>query len=238
MTPALALAHASEAHRGDLTAYCRRMLGSTVDAEDAVQETLVRAWRSAERFQGRAPLRAWLYRIAANVCFDALGRRSRQATPMAELPEMATHGDQEDDPAARALARDDLRLALIAAVGALAPRQRAVLVLRDVLAWSAADVAGLLGLSVPAVNSILQRARATLGQLDPERAAPLLDRHDRVLLARYGAAFEADDLDGLVAVAREEADLAGAARAQADSRRTSRRSSPAPSSGSTKPARR
>jgi len=205
MTGAVELACASEAHRSDLTAYCRRLLGSSFEAEDAVQETLLRAWRGAHRFEGRAPLRAWLYRIATNVCFDALRRRARQPVPVDELPDPGPAGP-DDDPAARAMTREDLRLALIVAVDALPRRQRAVLLLRDALSWPAADVAVLLGTSEAAVNSALQRAHAALDRVAADGVAPVrFDSASRRLLEGYAAAFEAEDLAGLVELAQCDA---------------------------------
>src|SRR5262245_39390320 len=171
-----------EGHRRELTAYCYRMLGSGFDAEDAVQERMVRAWRAGERFEGRASLRSWLYRIATNVCIDMLRGRQRRAMPMdfvepstgevppaPPLPERtwlqpipgALAVPATDDPAELAESRDGIRLAFVAALQHLPPRQRAVLILREVLRWRAAEVAELLDTTVVSVNSALQRARAT-----------------------------------------------------------------------------
>jgi len=144
-----------EAHRAALTGHCYRMLGSAVDADDAVQETMVRAWRSAERFDGRAALRTWLYRIATNVCLDALTERSRRALPA------------DADPAERVVLRQSIRLAFVAALQHLPPKQRAALLLTEVLGWSVGEVADGLDTSTAAVHSALQRARATLAALDP-----------------------------------------------------------------------
>jgi RNA polymerase sigma-70 factor (ECF subfamily) len=158
MTSRGQFANGIESHRSELKAYCRRMLGSSFDAEDAVQETLLRAWRAADTFQGRAALRSWLYRIATNVCIDAARRRSRDPIPAEEC----ACETLAPDPAEIALAHEDLRLALAVAAHRLPPRQRAVLFLRDGLGWRAADVAELLDMTVTAVNSALQRAHATL----------------------------------------------------------------------------
>ncbi|GAB2586784.1 sigma-70 family RNA polymerase sigma factor [Streptomyces capparidis] len=219
-----------EHHRVELTGYCYRMLGSAFEAEDAVQETMVRAWRSLDRFEGRASLRSWLYRIATNVCLDMLKGSSRRARPMdlaspgradAPLPEMlpettwispAPDGrvlPEGGDPAELAVARESVRLAFVAALQHLAPRQRAVLILREVLAWRASEVAELLGTSVASVNSALQRARASLAGLGPAVAEPAepADEEQRGLLDRYVAAFEAYDLDALTSLLREDATL-------------------------------
>ena len=178
-----------EQYRHELTGYCYRMLGSTFDADDAVQETMVRAWRGLDRFEGRAALRSWLYRIATNVCLDMLGDRKKRARPMditdsrtADLHNLGAplaettwiqpipdeHALAPDrDPAELAEARETIRLAFVAALQHLPPRQRAVLILRDVLRWRASEVAELLGGSVASVNSALQRARATLEASEP-----------------------------------------------------------------------
>jgi RNA polymerase sigma-70 factor, ECF subfamily len=216
-----------EDHRRELTAYCYRMLGSPFEAEDAVQETMVRAWRSLDRFERRSSLRSWLYRIATNVCFDALKGRERRARPMdlgparepieanlSELPEVTWIEPVPDslvteagDPAEVAAARDSVRLALVAALQHLAPRQRAVLILCAVLNWQASEVAELLEMSVAAVNSALQRARATIEarELSESSADPALDVESRELLARYVTAFERYDMDELTALIREDA---------------------------------
>jgi RNA polymerase sigma-70 factor (ECF subfamily) len=215
-----------EQYRTQLTAYCYRMLGSPFDAEDAVQETLVRAWRAAERFEGRAALRSWLYRIASNVCFDMLKSSQRRARPMdlgpalepvesnlhvpadarwiEPIPDTMVTGD---DPAEVALERESVRLALVAALQHLPARQRAALILRDVLRWEATEVAELLESTVASVNSGLQRARATLAKRNlsaSEGHQPLTDA-DRRLLERYVAAFERYDLSGLTSLIREDA---------------------------------
>ena len=203
-----------EQHRSELTGYCYRMLGSPFDAEDAVQDTLVRAWRSLDGFEGRSALRSWLYRIATNVCLDMLRAGGRRARPMDlgpcgepvleslnVLPEV-TWIEPIPDPAEVAVERDTIRLAFVAALQHLPPRQRAALILCEVLHWRAAEVAELLETSVASVNSALQRARATLGEADTG------DTHDEVdsaLLDRYVAAFEAYDLEALTALIREDA---------------------------------
>src|SRR5580765_4647515 len=206
-----------EQYRRELTAYCYRMLGSPFEAEDAVQETIVRAWRGLDRFEGRAALRSWLYKIATNVCFDMLESGKRRARPMDlgpamepvienlnALPEVTwiepipTGGD----PAEVAEAHETLRLAFVAALQHLPPRQRAALILCEVLRWKASEVAELLETSVASVNSALQRARATLDEGVAEPAAAL-DADDRALLDRYVAAFEAYDIEALTSLIHE-----------------------------------
>ena len=216
-----------EEYRRELTGYSYRMLGSAFEAEDAVQETFIRAWRGHDRFEGRSALRSWLYRIATNVCLDLLAGRERRARPMdlgpAREPIMSNlHALPEvtwiepaptslvvpdGDPAAVAVARETIRLAFVAALQHLPPRQRAVLVLCEVLRWQAAEVAELLETSVAAVNSALQRARATLASSDVRLdAAPAeLSEADRDLLARYVKAFEAYDMEALTALIQEDA---------------------------------
>ena len=186
-------------HRAELTAYCRRMLGSSFDAEDAVQETFLRAWRASGRFEGRAPVRTWLYRIATNVCLDALGRTARLPLPVEELPQPPDCSG-EPDPADRALDRERLQLGILAALGVLAPRQRAILILRDVLSWRASEVAELLGMTPVAVNSALQRAHAALESIDPAGVSDATVEPD--LVGRYVAAFAADDVNALVSLSR------------------------------------
>jgi RNA polymerase sigma-70 factor (ECF subfamily) len=195
---------ASGCHRAELTAHCRSMLGSSEDAEDAVQETFLRAWRASERFEGRAPLRAWLHRIATNVCLDALGSRTRRPIPVEEVPEPVDAGGEPDepDPSDRALGRDRLRLALLAAISHLPPRQRAVLLLRDVLSWRASEVAELLGTTPAGVNSALQRAHAALATVDPEGFSNATDPRGLELVARYLEAFADDDVDALVSLSQ------------------------------------
>jgi RNA polymerase sigma-70 factor, ECF subfamily len=215
-----------ERHRRELTAYCYRMLGSPFEAEDAVQDTLVRAWRALERFEGRASVRSWLYRIATNVCLDMLGGSQRRARPMdlgparppdgpigEILPEVTWiepvpdgHVAPDGDPAAVAESRETIRLAFVAALQHLPPRQRAVLILCEVLHWKAAEVAELLETSVPAVNSALQRARATLETANVADAGQgALSEHDRELLTRYVDAFQRYDMDALTALIHEDA---------------------------------
>ena len=217
-----------EDHRIELTGYCYRMLGSAADADDAVQDTLARAWRAADRFEGRSSIRTWLYRIATNVCIDVLRGRQRRARPM-DLGPASTVADAElvalpsgrwlepvpdarviaadADPAEQTIARESLRLAFVSALQHLPPRQRAVLVLFEVLRWSAAEVADLLDTSVPAVNSTLQRARATLADRRPAEtdAFEPLDPGQRELLDRYLDAFERYDMDALTSLLHEDA---------------------------------
>ncbi|MDJ0343796.1 sigma-70 family RNA polymerase sigma factor [Streptomyces sp. H10-C2] len=219
-----------ERHRVELTGYCYRMMGSAFESEDAVQETLVRAWRGFDRFEGRASLRSWLYRIATNVCLDMLKARERRARPMdlaspvsfnsplsPALPEATWIEPMPDgrmlpsagDPAELAAQRDSVRLAFIAALQHLAPRQRAVLILREVLAWKASEVAELLDTTVASVNSALQRARSALAAGDVTAGDPArpMDETQRALLARYVDAFERYDLDSLTSLLREDATL-------------------------------
>ncbi|MEU8999061.1 sigma-70 family RNA polymerase sigma factor [Streptomyces caniferus] len=218
-----------EAYRTELTGYCYRMLGSAFEAEDAVQETMVRAWRSYDRFEGRSSLRSWLYRIATHVCLDLLKGSQRRARPMdlaspssvetpigTGLPEATWIGPVPDqrvlasagDPAETAVARESVRLAFISALQRLAPRQRAVLILREVLSWSAREVAELLDSSVASVNSALQRARATLAA-SGDTVAPQqpLDDAQQALLRRYVDAFERFDMDALTTLLHEDCTL-------------------------------
>jgi RNA polymerase sigma-70 factor, ECF subfamily len=217
-----------EQYRSELTAYCYRMLASPFEAEDAVQETFLRAWRGIDRFEGRAALRSWLYRIATNVCLDMLNGRQRRARPMDlgparepveanlnALPEVTWIQpapddlvvSEEADPAEVTAARETVRLAFIAALQHLPSRQRAVLILCEVLRWQASEVAELLETSVASVNSALQRARATLeaNKVSASDARPSVDEADEELLARYVAAFEAYDMDALTALIKEDA---------------------------------
>jgi RNA polymerase sigma-70 factor (ECF subfamily) len=219
-----------EEYRSELVGYCYRMLGSAFEAEDAVQDTMVRAWRSFDRFEGRAALRSWLYRIATNVCLDMLGSAQRRARPMDLGPAGSGHatdpgeprpdeiwvGPVPDarvlpegaDPANVAVGRESIRLAFVAALQHLPPKQRAVLILREVLAWSAQEVADLLDTSVPSVNSALQRARATLASTDTATDIyKPMDDEQKALLARYVSAFEAYDLEALTTLLHEDATL-------------------------------
>jgi RNA polymerase sigma-70 factor (ECF subfamily) len=206
-----------EQHRGELVGYCYRMLGSPFEAEDAVQDTLLRAWRAQDRFQGRSQVRTWLYRIATNVCLDAIDGRKRRATPMdlgparepiaenLSVPSEVTWLEPVPaDPADSVMARETVKLAFVAALQRLPPRQRAALILCEVLHWKAAEAAELLDTSVASVNSALQRARATLDAEVPADRGEL-DEHDRELLARYVAAFEAYDIEALTQVIAEDA---------------------------------
>lgn len=219
-----------EKHRVELTGYCYRMLGSSFEAEDAVQDTMVRAWRNYEKFEGRSSLRSWLYRIATNVCLDMLAAGDKRARPVdlsdstplaqAALSPRADNTWLEPmpdarvlptvaDPAEAAVAKESVRLAFMAALQQLPPKQRAVLILREVLAWRANEVAELLDTSVASVNSALQRARATLAERDDKAAdaavSDPLDEEQRKLLERYVAAFEGYDMAALTALLHEDA---------------------------------
>ena len=218
-----------EGHRRELTGYCYRMLGAGSEAEDAVQETFLRAWRGREGFEQRATLRSWLYTIATNVCLDMPRRQQRRARPMDlagpastatarlhELPEyhwvqpiaddrVLPIGSRAADPAELAAQRDTVRLAFVAALQRLPPRQRAVLILREVLHWQASEVAELLQGTTASVNSALQRARATLDAVETVSDEHDLDAEDRQLLARYVDTFERYDIDSLVTLLREDA---------------------------------
>src|SRR4051794_41166496 len=232
-----AFAAVVECHRGELQVHCYRMLGSLEDSEDLVQETFLRAWRKRESFssEGRSSFRAWLYQIATNACLDVLRRRPRRVmppevaeagdptvppSPPADLPWLQPYPDRllepvspaEDEPGAVVVARETIELAFIAAIQHLPPRQRAVAILRDVLGWSANDMAALLEVSVVAVNSALQRARATLRDRLGERrtewapsAAP--SKEERELLRRYVDAHERADAHALAELLREDARL-------------------------------
>jgi RNA polymerase sigma-70 factor (ECF subfamily) len=217
-----------EEHRTELRAYCYRMLASPFEAEDAVQETLIRAWKGFDAFEGRASLRSWLYRIATNVCLDMLKSGERRARPMdfgparepvignlRELPETTWLEPIPDsllvaadgDPAETAVARDSVRLAFVATLQHLPPRQRAVLILCEVLQWKATEVAELLDTSVASVNSALQRARTTIETNKPTATTTTatLGPAERELLARYVKAFEAYDITALTALIHEDA---------------------------------
>lgn len=217
-----------EKHRVELTGYCYRMLGSAFEAEDAVQDTMVRAWRSFEKFEGRSSIRSWLYRIATNVCLDMLNAGNRRARPMdltaaAPLAQAALNPRPDNtwlepipdarvlptpgDPAEAAIAKESVRLAFVAALQSLPPKQRAVLILREVLAWKASEVAELIDTSVASVNSALQRARATLAERpeDDTAVSDPLDEDQQKLLERYVAAFEGYDMAALTALLAEDA---------------------------------
>ena len=216
-----------ELHRSELTGYCYRMLGSPFEAEDAVQDTFLRAWRGFDRFEGRAALRSWLYRIATNVCLDMLNGRNRRARPMDfgpavepvesnlnTLPEATwiepiptSLVSAEGDPAEVVAERDTIRLAFVAALQHLPARQRAVLILCAVLRWQAREVAELLDTSVASVNSALQRARATLDErnLEATDAAAPMDATQKEFLARYVDAFQRYDVTALTSLIREDA---------------------------------
>jgi RNA polymerase sigma-70 factor (ECF subfamily) len=217
-----------EQHRRELTGYCYRMLGSAFEAEDAVQETMIRAWRGQDGFEGRSSVRTWLHRVATNVCLDMLRSRKRRAMPMGLVPSSTVAGvtdvgpvlhesvwvlpvpddrvlSDHADPAQVAAQRDSVRLAFVAALQHLPARQRAVLLLRDVLGWSAAEVAELLDSTVASVNSALQRARATLAAHDPGAAAQPDDAARRELLAEFMDAFERYDIARLTTLLHDDA---------------------------------
>ena len=219
------LEHEMKTHRRELTGYCYRMLGSGAEAEDAVQEAFVRAWKAFDRFEGRSSVRAWLYRIANNVCIDMHRAPQRRARPMdlgpsstvatAQLRPQPENTfvqpvadgrviDLDGDPAAVADARESIRLAFVAALQHLPARQRAVLILCEVLKWPATEVAELLDTSVASVNSALQRSRATLAQLDLDELDTAVDPENEALLTRYVAAFEAYDMTALASLLRDD----------------------------------
>ncbi|WP_046779150.1 sigma-70 family RNA polymerase sigma factor [Streptomyces yangpuensis] len=221
---------AMDRYRVELTGYCYRMLGSAFDAEDAVQDTYIRAWRSHEKFEGRSSLRSWLYRIATNVCLDLLNAGNKRARPMDltapqhqssavlnQRPEVTWLEPVPDgrvlpqtaDPAEMALAKESVRLAFVAALQHLPARQRAVLILREVLAWKADEVAQLLDTTVASVNSALQRARATLAgqRVRASESADPLDAEQAKLLEQYLAAFESYDISRLTTLLHEDAVL-------------------------------
>src|SRR5215210_4048880 len=220
-----------EEHRPALTGHCYRMLGSVVDAEDAVQEAMLRAWKSVDRFREQSSLKTWLYRIATNVCLDTLSATNRQRVRPVELSDtpgvvrddlvltqrsrehwvepipdaMALPAEADSDPEERALLKESIRLAFVAALQYLPPRQRAVLLLTQVLNWTAAETAEALEMTVPAVNSALQRARATLETRNPAVVPRALNEEQQQLVARYVAAFEAYDVEALTKLLHEEA---------------------------------
>ena len=220
-----AVAGELEQYRRELTGYCYRMLGSAFDAEDAVQETMLRAWRSLDRFEGRSALKSWLYRIATNVCFDALAGRERRARPMdlgpaqeplfenlAELPEV-TWITPLPTPDELAEQRETLRLAFVAALQHLPPNQRAVLILREVLGFSAKEVAEALDTTTASVNSALQRARASVEERTPEQTQQatlraLGDEKLKQIVDRYVEAWENCDVDTVVAMLSEDVSFA------------------------------
>jgi RNA polymerase sigma-70 factor (ECF subfamily) len=213
----------TEPHRRELQVHCYRMLGSLEDAEDAVQETFLRAWRKRETFRGDSSFRAWLYGIATNACLDALARRPRveppqDGRPLAEVPWLQPYPDRllegvasnDEEPDAEVVAKETIELAFIATIQLLPPKQRAVLISRDVLGWSAAECATLLDTSVAAVNSALQRARATLKRHLPRRrlewtAGPKPSEQERQLLERYMEATERGDANAMVRLLRADA---------------------------------
>jgi RNA polymerase sigma-70 factor (ECF subfamily) len=214
-----------EIHRQALTGHCYRMLGSAVDADDATQETIIRAWKNADKFDGRAALLTWLYRIATNVCIAELSHRRRRVRPIEDRPAGAptdelipcpsSHWIQpipdaraipaDADPSMRAMLRQSIRLAFVAALQNLAPKPRATLLLVEVLGWSAAEVAETLGASVASVNSALQRARATLAGRNWRAVPSALTESQEQMLNRYVDAFERYDVDQLVALLRDDA---------------------------------
>ena len=226
-TPASDLEIRLEQHRSELTAYSYRMLGSPFEAEDAVQETMIRAWRGSDKFEGRAALRSWLYRIATNVCLDALSSGARRMRPFEEgpassvenavldsrerthwlepIPDAHALPDDAADPLQLAVLRQSIRLAFVAALQHLPARQRAALLLADVLGWSAAEVAECLDMTVAAVNSSLQRARATIAARNGAVSAAALEEEQSELVERYVVAFQSYDVDALVSLLRDDA---------------------------------
>ncbi len=216
-----------ELHRTALNGHCYRMMGSAVDADDAVQETMVRAWKSLARFDGRSSLRTWLYRIATNVCLDMLAQRKRRVRPILEGP-AGTVNDElttmprthwlepvpdawalplDPDPAQQLILRESIRLAFVAALQNLPPKQRAVLLLSEVLGWSASEIADSLESTVASVNSALQRARATLGTKDVSPSEAQLSEAQVNLVGQYVEAFLRYDVDALVALMQQDATL-------------------------------
>ena len=207
-----------ERHRRELHVHCYRMTGSVVEAEDLVQETLVRAWRARDRFEGRSSVRTWLYRIATNVCLDALGRQGRRPTPVGDLlaedPDLQPYPDallargSAGGPDDEVAARETVELGLVAALLHLPPRQRAALIVRDVLGWTPPEAAEALGLGVEATNSLTQRARATLGRRAPSGrltwSRPSLTAEDRMVLDRYVDAHEQGDAAAILGLLRDD----------------------------------
>jgi RNA polymerase sigma-70 factor (TIGR02960 family) len=200
-------------HRRELHVHCYRMLGSFEEAEDLVQETYLRAWRARESFGGGEGLRAWLYKIATNACLDALRSRARKPVQSyADLPYLQPYPDRlldeiaptEEEPDAVVVARETIALAYVAMIQLLPPRQRAVLILRDVLEWSAQETAAILDISVPAANSALQRARATIADQSLPASAGELNDDERALLERYMDAHMRADVDAAVAITRDD----------------------------------
>jgi RNA polymerase sigma-70 factor (ECF subfamily) len=198
-----------EPYRHALEVHCYRMLGSAQDAEDLAQETLLRAWRALARFEPRVKFQTWLYRIATNACLDELESRPRRPVPVDPFPDRPFDETAPPtyDPAARYAIREGLELALMRAIQQLPGRQRAILIFRDVLGWTAAEVAEVLGSTVASVNSALQRARGRIERSVPEARQPAADPAERDLLHRYVSVFENADMDGLVALLREDAYL-------------------------------
>ncbi len=216
-----------EEHRSSLTGHCYRMLGSAVDADDAVQEAMVRAWRGLGSFDGRSSLRTWLYRIATNVCLDAIAARSRRERPVDAGPNGTVFDDlgqrprshwlepipdagalpADDDPARLVAERQSLRLAFVAALQHLPAKQRAALILAEVVGWSAAEIANCLGTSIAAVNSALQRARATLAEREVKPAPGELTNAQSQTVVRFVDAFERYDMEALAAILREDTEM-------------------------------
>jgi RNA polymerase sigma-70 factor (ECF subfamily) len=196
-------------YRRALHVHAYRMLGSLDDADDVTQDTLLRVWRALGRFEPRASLQTWLFRIATNACLDEIERRPRRPQPVDPFPD-ELRGEADPliyDPAARYALREGMELALLAAIQLLPGRQRAVLIMRDVLGWSGPEVAELLDTTLASVNSALQRARATIDAALPERAYASADPDERELVERYVEVWRAGDFDGLVAMLREDAEL-------------------------------